>query len=223
MKRNEKGEVKMKLERDWSSGREVESSVHQMFGLLGFPVIFSSLPTWSLISLRLRVPGVTCSLLNIFPPCYLLVWPPCVKPLSAHAQFALPPSLSELSSYTSQTFNSVTLLVQVAAVFLLHWKKYKHSFLQFTQLITNPKYFLWNSLREKRMNNIVPVNPIRLVCLDRVYLHYKLSLLGLDNIYFSAWEAVMQDSYICTVLRDSFSLTHTKICRICHRVIYDCF
>lgn len=80
-------------------------------------------------------------------------------------------------------FYSVTLCVQVAAVFLFHWEKYLHSFLQFTQLITNPKYFLWKSLREKRMNNIVPVNPVRLVCLDRGYVHYKPSLLGLDNIY----------------------------------------
>lgn len=82
------------------SGTEVESRC-QMFSLFEFPVIFLSLPTWSLIFLRLRVPGVTS---QYFPPCYLLVWPPCVKLLSAHAQFALPPSLSELFSYISQTF-----------------------------------------------------------------------------------------------------------------------
>lgn len=81
------------------SGTEVDSSVCQSFCL--FTVILSSLPTWSLISLCLSMHGVTS---QYFPPCYLLVWPQCMKPLSAHAQFTLPPSLSELSSYTSQSF-----------------------------------------------------------------------------------------------------------------------
>lgn len=64
---------------------EVDSSVFQLFCL--FTVIFSSLPTWSLIYVCLSMPGDTS---QYFPPCYLLVWPPCAKPLSSHAQFALP-------------------------------------------------------------------------------------------------------------------------------------
>lgn len=99
------------------SGTEVDSSVCQLFCL--FPVIFPSLPIWSLISLWLSVPGVTS---QYFPPCYLIVWPPCMKPLYAHAQFALPLSLSELSSHTSQSLTQSPCVSRFLAVHTVNHK-----------------------------------------------------------------------------------------------------
>lgn len=138
---------------------EVESSESrcQMFSLFGVSCDF--LLSAYMVS-HFSAPQIARRHFSIFSS----MLSPCLASVcetSLRSRTVRPPSFPlRIILLHQPNFYSVTLCVQVAAVFLLHWEKYYHSFLQFTQLITNPKYFLWKSLRERRMNNIVPVNPL---------------------------------------------------------------
>lgn len=139
-----------------------------------------------------------------FPPCYLLVWPPCIQNLSPLTHSS--PSPLRIILLHQPIPHSVTLCVQVIAVFLLHWEKCLHSCLQFTQLITNPILPVEFPWREKDEYYSPCESSVRLVCLDRGYVHSKPFLLGLDNIYIPAWKTCLA----ATSVYLSLSQTHTS-------------